>query len=66
MIADDRAFRESHAEGAPWSARNAIRPDPHPVDDDRVFVAFGMLVTIIGGIGAFYFAVRFLMALWPT
>ena len=40
--------------------------DPHPVDDDRVFVAFGMLVTIIGGIGAFYFAVRFLMALWPT
>ena len=62
MIADDRAWRESHAENAPWSARDAIRPDPHPVDDDRVFAAFGVLVTIAGGIGALYFAVRFAMA----
>ena len=30
MIADDRAFRESHQEGAPWSSRSAIRPDPTP------------------------------------
>ena len=30
MISDDRAFRESHAEGAPWNSRSAIRPDPTP------------------------------------
>ena len=65
MIADDRAFREAHAEGAPWSARNAIRPDPHPVRDDRVFAAFGILVNVAGALGALYFVVRFAMAFFP-
>ena len=65
MIADDRAFREAHAENAPWSARSAIRPDPHPVRDDRVFAAFGILVNVAGAVGALYFVARFAMALFP-
>jgi len=65
MIADDRAWRETHQEqtwSSPCISRSANRPDPHQVRDDRVFAAFGILVNVAGALGALYFVVRFAMA----